>query len=215
MIAIVDYGRGNLFSLRQALLALGHEHEITSDAGRLEAFDTVILPGVGAFGDAMTKLKSLGMDEALVRAAARGARVLGICLGMQLLAERSEEFGDHEGLNLIAGKVLRLPQLRDNSERTRIPNIGWRRVTAHSNDPILEHITGEPYFYFVHSYGFRCANAENLIGSIAVNGEKIAAIVRHGNVWGCQFHPEKSGPDGLRMLDQMVRASGALNNQPN
>lgn len=213
MIGIIDYGRGNLFSLRQALFALGHEHQVTNDADLLGNYSTVILPGVGAFGDAIVKLKSIGMDQALHQAAARGTRLLGICLGMQLLATRSEEFGNHEGLDLIKGNVLRLPSSKNSDEQTRIPNIGWRRVTAEGGQSLFEGIVQAPYFYFVHSYGFHCSDARDVVGSIAVNGEDIAAIIMRGNVWGCQFHPEKSGPDGLRLLDRLVRADAPLNNQ--
>lgn len=203
MIGVIDYGRGNLFSLGQALRSLARDFTVTQDAEALGSFETLILPGVGAFGDAMTELRARGLDEALALAAARGQRILGICLGMQLLATRSEEFGDHAGLDLVPGNVRRLPDpAPDDDDAVRIPNIGWRRVTtADGRGPSL---ADGNYFYFVHSFGFTCNTEMDLAASITVNGREIAAIVGRDNVWGCQFHPEKSAATGLRLLDQLT-----------
>lgn len=210
MITIVDYGRGNLFSLSQALRAVGCEHSITQDAGDIVKHETIILPGVGAFGDAMTQLRANGMDEALTRAAASGKRILGICLGMQLLTTRSEEFGDHNGLNLIGGEVLRLPGPdRKAMDFDRVPNTGWRRVKLRDRVLSLCHSSGDPYYYFVHSYGVRCTENADVAATITVNNEEISAIVGRGNIWGFQFHPEKSGLAGLALLKYFVR-SGPL-----
>ena len=207
MITVVDYGRGNLFSLGQALGALDLRFRFTDKADELAGREIIILPGVGAFGDAMEQLRRGGLDEAIVKAAAGGARILGICLGMQLLATRSKEFGDHEGLNLIAGEVRRLP---DPAPRTpdpcRIPNIGWRRTTLGGGFAAAVDLDDAPYFYFVHSFSFYCADPADLAGTIDVNGTNVAAIVGRGNIWGFQFHPEKSGQAGLTLLDRVLRA---------
>lgn len=207
MIAVIDYGRGNLFSIGQALLKLNFEFVITEDPDVAVKADRILLPGVGAFGDAMEGLRGNAMNEALITAAAEGKQILGICLGMQLLASQSEEFGVHSGLGLIAGNVGLLSPPRDEQD-TRIPNMGWRKVEARNAFGLLESIDQEPYFYFVHSYAFRCSDDADVFGVIAVNGESIPAIVGHDNVWGVQFHPEKSGLAGLRLLDSFFRSYG-------
>lgn len=205
MITVVDYGRGNLFSLGQALSKLGHPFVITEDPGRILDAPTIILPGVGAFGDAMAQLNSSGQGDAIREAVARGRRLLGICLGMQILASRSEEFGDHLGLGLIDGDVRRLPSLPHTSPgATRIPNVGWRKVIARDGLPLEGGIGPSPYFYFVHSFGFHASDAKHVLATIAINGENIPAIVGRDNIWGFQFHPEKSGPTGLSFLDRFL-----------
>ncbi len=192
MIAIVDYGRGNLFSLGQALLHLGAEHEITADPARIAAARTVMLPGVGAFGDAMSALRSLGLVEPLRAVAAAGTPLLGICLGMQLLATRSDEFGDHAGLDIIPGAVRRLPD-GSGEDRVRIPNVGWRTLRP----------SGE-MMYFVHSYAPFPDDPAHVVETIDVNGVAVPVMIRKGNVVGCQFHPEKSGPVGLALLARLL-----------
>lgn len=205
MIAVVDYGRGNLFSMGQALRELGHSFTITDNPDEVARAKTLILPGVGAFGDAMAQLNITGLSQAVTNAAAAGRRVIGICLGMQLLATRSEEFGDHLGLGLIPGNVLRLPDpTKGSEEKVRIPNMGWRRVAGRNGFVLPEGLDQSPYFYFVHSFGFHCAHADDMAGSIVVNGAEVAAIVGRGNVWGFQFHPEKSGQAGLTLLDHFL-----------
>jgi len=205
MIAVVDYGRGNLFSIGRALDVIGCEYSITEDPEVIAKSAQVLVPGVGAFGDAMSMMHKHEMVEALSASAKSGHKILGICLGMQLLATKSFEFGEHSGLDLIAGDVVKMPDPL-NAEGIRIPNIGWRKVAVENNSDVLDDLDDEPYFYFVHSYGLRCVNAKDLKGTIDVNGERIAAIVGQDNVWGFQFHPEKSGPVGLKLLDNFFNS---------
>lgn len=206
MIAVVDYGRGNLFSIGQALRQLGHSFTVTHNPNEVAQAKTLILPGVGAFGDAMAQLNATDLGRAVIDAAAAGHRIIGICLGMQLLATRSEEFGDHAGLNLIPGDILRLPHPAEGAEeKIRIPNTGWRRVAGRNDFALPGGSDQSPYFYFVHSFGFHCARADDMAGSIIVNRAEVAAIVGRDNVWGFQFHPEKSGHAGLGLLDHFLR----------
>tara|TARA_B100000965_G_scaffold363491_1_gene346308 strand:+ start:129 stop:746 length:618 start_codon:yes stop_codon:yes gene_type:complete len=204
MITVVDYGRGNLFSLARALEALNRPFTITDQADEIGAAETIILPGVGAFGDAMGQLMAGGLDLALKDAADRGARIVGICLGMQLLATKSEEFGDHAGLDLIPGEVRRLPAPTAPCD-TRIPNMGWRRVQPQGTAKLIDGGPDPAYFYFVHSFGFHAPDPDHVVGTITVNGATIAAAVNRDNIWGCQFHPEKSGAVGLDLLDRLCR----------
>lgn len=207
MIAVIDYGCGNLFSIGQALQTLNIKYSITDDPSVVAKAEKIILPGVGAFGDAMKRLRLSSMDVAILDAVADAKQILGICLGMQLLATRSDEFGDHEGLDLIRGHVGRLQLPSSGAEgHTRIPNMGWRRVVATNGCDLLNGIKDNPYFYFVHSYAMRCVDNEDIAGVISVNGENVTAIVSRDNVWGFQFHPEKSGPAGLKLLDRFIRS---------
>ncbi len=197
MIAIVDYGVGNLFSLACSFRAIGAETEITSEAARIEAAERVILPGVGAFGDAMDKLRATGLIPVLKREAARKP-FLGICLGMQLLFDRSEEYGEHDGLGLIPGKVCDLRT--DLSDKAlKVPHMGWNSLEVRRDDPFFRHVRAGEYVYYVHSfYAKDCAEytlATSRYGNVDVTG-----AVRRGNVYGTQFHPEKSGDTGLRLL---------------
>ncbi|WP_420722582.1 imidazole glycerol phosphate synthase subunit HisH [Hwanghaeella sp. LZ110] len=193
MITIVDYGRGNIFSISHALKHLDEPHQISSDPQVIASADSIILPGVGAFADAMSKLDSQGLPEALHEAVKKGAPLLGICLGMQLLATDSDEFGMHAGLDIIPGHVRRLPA----GDETRIPNVGWRQMmpTDTAGDMPVDRM-----MYFVHSYGFEADMPKDVAATVMVNGVEIAVAVRRDNVVGCQFHPEKSGPDGLRLM---------------
>jgi glutamine amidotransferase len=195
MIAIVDYGRGNLFGLGHALASLGLEYRVTADATAIRAAERIILPGVGAFGAARDDLDRRGLIEVLIAAARDETPILGICLGMQLLVDESEEFGRHEGLGLIAGRVCRLPE-----GETRIPNVGWRTLAATGSDPALAKAHGK-MVYFNHSYGVTVADPRDMTLSISVNGRVIAAGISRGRVAGFQFHPEKSGPPGLALLN--------------
>ena len=197
MIAIVDYGVGNLFSLACSFRAIGAETEITHEAARIEAAERVILPGVGAFGDAMDKLRATGLIPVLKREAARKP-FLGICLGMQLLFDRSEEYGEHDGLGLIPGKVCDLRA--DLSDKAlKVPHMGWNSLDVRRDDPFFRRIRAGEYVYYVHSfYAKDCAEytlATSHYGNVDVTG-----VVRRGNVYGTQFHPEKSGDTGLRLL---------------
>ena len=197
MIAIVDYGVGNLFSLVSSLKALGLEAEVTGDAGRLRAADRIILPGVGAFGDARRKLDDTGLVPVLLEEAERKP-LLGICLGMQLLFDRGFEYGEHPGLGLVPGQVVDLHQ--DLTDQTlKVPHMGWNSLQILRDDSLFRHVRDGEYVYYVHSFYARdCAEstlATSQYGNVAVTG-----VVRRGNVYGTQFHPEKSGDTGLRLL---------------
>ncbi len=197
MIAIVDYGVGNLFSLSSSLRALGAETEVTRDAGRLRSADKIILPGVGAFGDAREKLDGTGLTPVLREEAARKP-LLGICLGMQLLFYRGFEYGEHPGLGLVPGQVVGLRE--DLEDKTlKVPHMGWNSLEIARDDPLFKYFRDSEYVYYVHSFYARdCGNSTlgvSRYGNIAVTG-----AVRNGNVWGTQFHPEKSGDAGLRLL---------------
>ncbi len=204
MIAVIDYGRGNLFSISSALDTIGLDHRITGDADVVAKSSCIIVPGVGAFGDAMSQLNSRGLVEAIHHAANAGHMILGICVGMQILATRSFEFGLHKGLNIVSGDVVRLEGL-PRGEGQRIPNIGWNTITKKGGCFFIDKLEGELNFYFVHAYGMQCDNKGDIKGSINFNGKEVAAIVGVNNVWGCQFHPEKSGPMGLKLLENYFR----------
>ena len=197
MIAIVDYGVGNLFSLSSSLKALGLETEVTRDAEKLRAADRIILPGVGAFGDARAKLDDTGLVPALLNEAERKP-FLGICLAMQLLFDRSFEYGEHAGLGLVPGQVVDLHD--DLEDKTlKVPHMGWNSLQIVKDDPLFKYFQDGEYVYYVHSFYARDCAATTLgtsrYGNVAVTG-----AVRCGNVWGTQFHPEKSGDAGLRLL---------------
>ena len=197
MIAIVDYGVGNLFSLVSSLQALGLEAEVTGDAARLRAADRIILPGVGAFGDARAKLDDTGLVPVLLEEAARKP-LLGICLGMQLLFDRSFEYGEHPGLGLVPGQVADLrPDLADPS--LKVPHMGWNSLEILQDDPLFRYVQNGEYVYYVHSfYAKDCA--ESTLGISRYGNVAVTGVVRSGNVYGTQFHPEKSGDTGLRLL---------------
>ena len=197
MIAIVDYGVGNLFSLLSSLRALDLEAEVTGDAGRLRAADRIILPGVGAFGDARAKLDATGLVP-VIQEEAEKKPLLGICLGMQLLFDSSSEYGVHPGLRLVPGQVTDLRRdLEDPS--LKVPHMGWNSLEILRSDPLFRYISPDESVYYVHSfYAVGCSPhtlAVSHYGNAAVPG-----VVRSGNVYGAQFHPEKSGDTGLRLL---------------
>ena len=197
MIAIVDYGVGNLFSLSSSLKALGLETEVTRDADKLRAADRIILPGVSAFGDAKAKLDDTGLVPVLLEEAERKP-FLGICLGMQLLFDRGFEYGEHPGLGLVPGQVVDLhDDLEDKS--LKVPHMGWNSLQIVKDDPLFKYFKDGEYVYYVHSFYAKDCAASTLgtsrYGNVAVPG-----TVRNGNVWGTQFHPEKSGDAGLRLL---------------
>ncbi|MHB1218299.1 MAG: imidazole glycerol phosphate synthase subunit HisH [Alphaproteobacteria bacterium] len=203
MITVVDYGRGNLFSTGQALRQLDTPYEITDDAGAVERAERIILPGVGAFGDCMDGLRTRGLVEPLKRAAARGVPMLGICVGAQVMLETGEEFGRHDGLGLVAGMVRRLPEGNGGPDSIRIPNVGWRALQARNG--FLEGTPERAMVYFVHSYAPFVARREDVVATIAVNGVDVPGAFRRANVVGFQFHPEKSGPIGLGLIERFVR----------
>lgn len=197
MIAIVDYGVGNLFSLRSSLLYIGQEAVITADPAVLRAAEKIILPGVGAFGDAAEKLRATGLGELVKQEAGKGKPVLGICLGMQLLLEKSYEYGEHEGLGLIPGVIRPIADVIPADYK--IPHIGWNGLHfGNEKHPLFRYLAEGDHVYFVHSYyGAQC---EESVIATAEYGASLTAAVARGNVMGCQFHPEKSGTVGLAIL---------------
>ena len=196
MIAVIDYGVGNLFSLRSSLRQLGLDAAVTAEPDAIRAADRVILPGVGAFGDAMAKLRATGLAPVL-RAAAAEKPLLGICLGMQLLFDKSYEFGEHEGLGLVPGQVCPLaPDLADPA--LKVPQIGWNALHLLKDDPLFRYIREGEYVYYVHSYYAKgCAASTLAVSDYSI---PVTGVVRAGKVYGTQFHPEKSGSTGLRIL---------------
>ena len=197
MIAIIDYGVGNLFSLASSFAAIGAEVTVVSDPQKLSAYDKIVLPGVGAFGDAAKKLNDCGMADALKAEAAKGKPILGICLGMQLLLEKSYEYGEHAGLGLIKGEIRPISEVIP--AELKIPHIGWNALHLTKPDcPIFKYLKEGDHVYFVHSfYGTSC---EESVIATAEYGAPLTAAVADGNVFGCQFHPEKSGNVGLSIL---------------
>lgn len=199
MTLIVDYGRGNLFSLSAALGHLGIGHEVTSDPVKVRDARRLVVPGVGAFGDAIAALRSTGLFQELIAKAQLGVPLLGICVGMQILAARGEEFGVHEGLGLVTGVVRRLPEARPaDPAADRIPNVGWRSpnwvAIPAGKDPAPGMV------YFNHSYAIQQASPDEVAATVTFNGASIVAAVRKANIVGFQFHPERSGPTGLALL---------------
>ncbi|MBR6742622.1 MAG: imidazole glycerol phosphate synthase subunit HisH [Clostridia bacterium] len=196
MIAIVDYGVGNLFSLISSLQAIGQSAIVTSDKNEILAADKLILPGVGAFEDAIKKLRDSGLDKTLFEFAATGKALMGICLGMQLLFEKSYEYGEHEGLGLLKGEIC--PIKNDVPASLKIPHIGWNALKFTKKHPLFRYIQDGSCVYFVHSYYAKGCD-DSIIAS-AEYGTDICAAVAKGNIMGCQFHPEKSGTVGLNIL---------------
>ena len=197
MIAIVDYGVGNLFSLESSFAAIGAEVVVTDDPAVIRAADKIILPGVGAFGDAAEKLRKSGLDKVIIEEAKCGKHLMGICLGMQLLFERSFEYGEHEGLGLVKGSIRPISDVIPND--LKIPHFGWNQLSfGESKHPIFKYLNEGDCVYFVHSYyGAECD--ESVIATTEY-GATLTAAVASGNVCGCQFHPEKSGNVGLSIL---------------
>lgn len=196
MIAVVDYGVGNLFSLRSSLRAVGAEASVTSDPDVIRSAERIILPGVGAFGDAAAKLRETGLGELLRTEAGKGKPLLGICLGMQLLFERSYEYGEHDGLGLLSGRVV--PMEGKLPPSLKIPHIGWNALHFRRRHPLFREVGEGDCVYFVHSfYADDCAES---VVATAEYGIPLTAAVAKENVMGCQFHPEKSGNVGLSIL---------------
>lgn len=196
MIAIIDYGLGNLFSLKCSLDAIGAQAVITSDADEIKSAGKVILPGVGAFRDAIEKLRTGGLDKTVLSCADMGKPVMGICLGMQLLFDKSFEYGEYEGLGLIEGRIR--PIEEKIPAGLKIPHMGWNALDIKApENPIFKYIHNGDYVYFVHSYS--AVDCRSVIAS-AFYGAELTAAVSRNNVFGCQFHPEKSGETGLKIL---------------
>lgn len=196
MIAIIDYGVGNLFSLKSSFNFIGEEAIVTQDKKVIDKADRIILPGVGAFGDAINKLNNSGMTDVLYKEVKKGKAVMGICLGMQLLFDESYEFGVHKGLGLIPGKIVSFEG--KIKKDLAIPQIGWNSLKLYNNSPIFNELNDGDYVYFVHSYFAQC-DMKNVIATSDYDIEFTAAVQKD-NVFGCQFHPEKSGEAGLKIL---------------
>jgi glutamine amidotransferase len=205
MIAVIDYGRGNLFSIGQALRHLGADFEISSAPEVVAAAERIVFPGVGAFADAMAGLEERDLVDPIKAAARAGTPILGICVGCQLLLSRSEEFGNHAGLDLIPGTVKRLPSSCDgDAAAIRIPNVGWRRLDTRADAPVLGGIGPDDMMYFVHSYAPMASDPSVIAATTTINGEAVPVALEQGALVGVQFHPEKSGPAGLRLLERFV-----------
>ena len=196
MIAIIDYGVGNLFSLESSFAAIGAEVTVTADPAVLEKAEKLLLPGVGAFEDAAKKLRQSGLDDLVKEQAAAGKPLLGICLGMQLLFDKSYEYGCHQGLGLIPGAVKPIADVIPRD--LKIPHIGWNALHFQKDCPIFKEISEGDCVYFVHS--FYAADCDSFTVATAEYGAALTAAVAKGNVYGCQFHPEKSGAVGLKIL---------------
>lgn len=202
MIAIVDYNMGNLASVKNAFAKLGKDTVIVSDPSKFKEYDKLILPGVGAFGDAMEHLRERNMIEAIKEFAASGKPMMGICLGMQLLFESSEEFGAHKGLGLIKGHVRAFDESKF-SEPLKVPHMGWNRMFTKEH-PLFQGLDDEHYLYFVHTYHVICANEEDIIGETEY-GYRFTSAVAHNNIMGIQPHPEKSHENGLKILENFIK----------
>jgi glutamine amidotransferase len=194
MIAIVDYGMGNLRSVERALAAVGARARVTADPREVASAERLVVPGVGAFGDAMAELSRRGLLGPVREAIARGKPYLGICLGMQILFEESEEFGPHPGLGVFRGRVVRF-----SSEALRVPHLGWNQVNQRSPHPVLGDVPDRSFFYFVHSY-YVVPSDPAVVVTTTPYGEPFASSVARGAVFACQFHPEKSQSVGLALL---------------
>ncbi|MBE6791493.1 MAG: imidazole glycerol phosphate synthase subunit HisH [Ruminococcaceae bacterium] len=206
MIAIVDYGVGNLFSLRSSFKAIGADAVFTSDEKIIRDADRILLPGVGAFEDAADKLKTTGLGELLVNEVKKGKPLLGICLGMQLLFDKSYEFGCFDGLGLIPGDIVSFEGKIDPS--LKIPEIGWNELRLNKESVLYKGFSGGEFVYFVHSYFADCES--RFVSAFSEYDIDFPASVEYENVFGCQFHPEKSGKAGLKIIDNFCKAGFGL-----
>ena len=204
MIAIVDYGVGNLFSLEQSFRAIDQAVTVTADPEVLRKADKILLPGVGAFGDAAQKLRDTGLDQVVIELAKAGKPLMGICLGMQLLFEEGHEYGCHKGLGLIPGKVVPIANVIPGD--LKIPHMGWNALEFQKDSPLFAHIRNGDCVYFVHSY--YAADCDDAVIATAEYGAPLTAAVQRENVFGCQFHPEKSGSVGLSILRAFAEMEG-------
>ena len=200
MISILDYDAGNIKSVEKALESLGEKTVITRDADVILASDKVILPGVGSFGDAMGKLRAYGMDQVICEAAGRGIPFLGICLGLQLLFESSDESPGVARLGLLPGRICRIP----DKPGLKIPHMGWNSLDVKEGATLFKGMPDKPYVYFVHSYYLQARDEEDVAASTEYSVH-IHASVEHGNIFACQFHPEKSSTAGLKILENFIR----------
>ena len=197
MIAIIDYGVGNLFSLKSSFNAIGADITVTDNEEIIRSADKIILPGVGAFSDATAKLRATGLDKVLIDEAQKGKPVMGICLGMQMLFEKSFEYGEYDGLGLLKGNVVGMQGVLP--EELKIPHIGWNALHFKQNDcPLFKYIKENDCVYFVHSYF--AEDCDESVAATTEYGKELTAAVAYKNIYGCQFHPEKSGEVGLNIL---------------
>jgi glutamine amidotransferase len=194
MVAIIDYGVGNLRSVEKALQAVGAAATVTGDAGLIREADRIVLPGVGAFGECSRRLRESGMDGLVIEAAEQGKPVLGLCVGLQLMFDEGHEFGVHPGLGLMRGRVVRFPE-----DGPRVPQIGWNQIEEARRHPLIEGIEDRAYFYFVHSFHVEADDLDDVIATTEY-GLRFPSICGRGSVCGVQFHPEKSQDAGLRLL---------------
>lgn len=199
MIAIIDYDAGNLKSVEKALVSLGEEVLVSRDSSEILQADKVILPGVGSFGDAMNNLDKFGLVDTIKQVTGNGTPFLGICLGLQLLFKESDETPGAEGLDILPGKILKIPA----KEGFKIPHMGWNSLDVKPGAKLFKGLEGNPYVYFVHSYYLKAAD-ENIVAASTEYTTHIHASVESGNVFACQFHPEKSSTAGLRILKNFV-----------
>ncbi|MBQ3080463.1 MAG: imidazole glycerol phosphate synthase subunit HisH [Clostridia bacterium] len=206
MISVIDYGVGNLHSIVGALSAIGEDVKVTGDINDILSAEKIVLPGVGAFGDAADKLKETGLMDAVISRAKRGVPMLGVCLGMQLLFEKSYEYGKHAGLGLLAGDIC--PMKDDLTEKVKVPHMGWNSLVFEKPSPLTKYISEGDYVYYVHSYYAKNAGS-SLSAYSEYGGLIIPGIVSKANVFGCQFHPEKSGEVGLKILKAFSEVKGA------
>lgn len=209
MIAIIDYGVGNLFSLKSSLKQLGLEAVVTADADTIRKADRLILPGVGAFADAMAKLEATGLVPVIKEEAERKP-LLGICLGMQMLFDESEEFGLHKGLGLIPGRVVKIPSTDVQGRPQKVPHISWNPLNPAGGrtdfaGTVLAGVTPGEECYFIHSYEAKSADEADRLADTVYGGRAVCAAAAHGSVVGCQFHPEKSGKVGLKIIEEYMK----------
>jgi glutamine amidotransferase len=209
-VVVIDYGMGNLYSVQRGLEHCGVSAFLTSDPSEIVSAQKLLLPGVGAFGDAMTELNRLGLVSSIKEAVERGTPILGICLGMQLLMEESEEFGFTNGLGLIPGRVIPIPQTDTNGDQLKVPHIGWSSLNPPPSEPIwnsvmMSGLVRGDSVYFVHSFMVQPTDPTVRIADTTYGGHQISAVLKKDNVIGCQFHPEKSGNIGLQILGNFCK----------
>jgi imidazole glycerol-phosphate synthase subunit HisH len=209
-VVVVDYGIGNLLSVSRAFEHCGADVTVTDDHKLIGNADRLVVPGVGAFGDCMAGLRSRNLIEPIKTAALSGRPFLGICVGMQMMLEDSSEFGSQEGLGLIPGHTLAISPARADGGSRKIPHIGWNRLRAvvggcHWHGSILEGIGDNEYVYFLHSYSANPADSQNCLAISDYDGYQVSAVIADGAMFGCQFHPEKSGPVGLGIIANFIR----------